>query len=137
MRKFIREFKEFALRGNVIDLAVGVIIGAAFQAIINSLVYDIISPAIGMVANTDFSYLTFTIKNVDIKYGAFLTAVINFIIMALIIFIFIKGMNKLSKRFNLIEESLSKTKNCYYCCSQIDINAKKCPYCTSNLDDDE
>ena len=96
MRKFINEFKEFALRGNVIDLAVGVIIGTAFQRIVNSLVNDIISPAIGMFTKTDFSDKVLNIGNVSIRYGSFITAVINFLIMAFIIFIFIKAMNKLS-----------------------------------------
>ena len=72
------EFKEFALRGNVMDLAIGVIIGAAFQSIINSLVNDVLSPLIGLVAQTDLSYLVLNINDVDVKYGSFLTAVINF-----------------------------------------------------------
>lgn len=86
MKKLLQEFKEFALRGNVMDLAVGVIIGAAFQAIINSLVNDVISPLIGLFANTDLTYLSVMVGDVEIRYGAFLTAVINFIIMAVIIF---------------------------------------------------
>ena len=93
MKKFLQEFKNFALRGNVMDLAIGVIIGAAFQAIINSLVKDIISPLIGLIANTDLSALQFTILDVPIRYGSFLTAVINFIIMAFSIFLLIKTMN--------------------------------------------
>ena len=79
MKKFLQEFKEFALRGNVMDLAIGVIIGAAFQAIINSMVNDVLSPLIGLIANTDLSYLVLTIRDVDVKYGSFLTAVINFL----------------------------------------------------------
>ena len=93
MKKMIREFKEFALRGNVMDLAVGMIIGAAFQAIVKSLVDDVISPVIGLFANTDLSYLVLTVGEVEIRYGAFLTAVINFVIMAAIIFLLVKGMN--------------------------------------------
>ena len=85
MKKFLGEFKQFALKGNVMDLAVGVIIGAAFQAIVNSLVNDLISPIIGLFANTDFSALVFMIGDVEIRYGAFITAVINFVIMALVI----------------------------------------------------
>ena len=77
MKKLLQEFKEFALRGNVMDLAVGVIIGAAFQAIINSLVNDVISPLIGLFANTDLTYLSVMVGDVEIRYGAFLTAVIN------------------------------------------------------------
>lgn len=93
MKKLLQEFKEFALRGNVMDLAVGVIIGAAFQAIINSLVNDVISPLIGLFANTDLTYLSVMVGDVEIRYGAFLTAVINFIIMAVIIFLMVKGKN--------------------------------------------
>ena len=74
MKKLLQEFKEFALRGNVMDLAVGVIIGAAFQAIINSLVNDVISPLIGLFANTDLTYLSVMVGDVEIRYGAFLTA---------------------------------------------------------------
>ena len=77
MKKFLEEFKAFALRGNVIDLAVGVIIGAAFQAIVKSLTDDIISPLLGLFAKTDFSYLSFFIGEVEIRYGAFITAIIN------------------------------------------------------------
>ena len=78
------------------DLAVGVIIGAAFQAIVNSLVNDLISPIIGLFANTDFSALVFMIGDVEIRYGAFITAVINFVIMALVIFLFVKALNRLT-----------------------------------------
>ncbi len=95
MKKFLKEFKEFALKGNVMDLAIGVIIGAAFQAIVTSLTSDIISPLIGLVADTDFSDMAVKINNVDIRYGAFITAVINFLIMALVIFLFLKVINKL------------------------------------------
>ena len=94
MRKLINEFKEFALRGNVIDLAVGVIIGAAFQNIVSSLTDDIISPLIGLIAKTDFKDLVLTVFGVNIKYGSFITAVINFFIMAIVLFALIKLMNK-------------------------------------------
>ena len=96
MKKFLKEFKEFALRGNVMDLAIGVIIGAAFQSIIKSLVDDVLSPLIGLFAKTDLSYLVLNINGVDIKYGSFLTAVINFLIMVFIIFLLVKGMNALA-----------------------------------------
>ena len=92
MKKLIEEFKAFALRGNVIDLAVGVIIGAAFQNIVTSLTDDIISPLIGLVAKTDFKDLVLSVFGVNIKYGSFITAVINFLIMAIVLFIiWIKG----------------------------------------------
>ena len=77
MKKFLKEFETFIMRGNVIDMAVGVIVGAAFQAIVSSLVNDVISPLLGLVANMDLSYLVLTINGVDIRYGAFITSVIN------------------------------------------------------------
>lgn len=133
-KKFLQEFKEFALRGNVMDLAIGVIIGAAFQAIINSLVNDVLSPLIGLVAQTDLSYLVLTLNGVDIKYGAFLTAVINFIIMVFVIFLLVKGMNALGSLGKKKEEPAAPTtKKCIYCFSEIDINALRCPHCTSEF----
>lgn len=140
MKKFFNEFKEFALRGNVMDLAVGVIIGAAFQAIINSLVNDIISPLIGLVANTDLSALQLTVLNVPIRYGAFLTAVINFIIMAFAIFLLIKGMNFITSlgHRNKEESPAAPTeKDCPFCMSKISIKATRCPHCTSELPEPE
>lgn len=135
MKKFMAEFKEFALRGNVMDLAIGVIIGAAFQSIINSLVNDVLSPLIGLVAQTDLSYLVLTINDVDVKYGSFLTAVINFIIMVFVIFLLVKGMNALSNlgRHKEEEKPAATTKKCPYCLSEIDISATRCPHCTSEL----
>ena len=134
MKKFLEEFKTFALRGNVIDLAVGVIIGGAFQAIVKSLTDDLISPLIGIFAKTDFSNLVWNINGAQIKYGAFITAIINFIIMAFIIFLIIKGINWISN-LNKKPEAPAEptTKKCPYCCSEIDINAQKCPNCTSKL----
>lgn len=137
MKKFLNEFKEFALRGNVMDLAVGVIIGAAFQAIINSLVSDVISPLIGLVANTDLSYLVATVGDVEIRYGAFITAIINFIIMAVIIFLLVKGMNALAGIGHKKEEqapAAPATKICPYCKSEIAIDATRCPHCTSEVE---
>ena len=140
MKKLLNEFREFAMRGNVMDLAVGVIIGAAFQAIINSLVNDVISPLIGLFANTDLSYLVFTIGGVEIRYGAFLTAVINFIIMAFIIFMIVKAMNavaNLGKKKPQEEEAAPTTKICPFCKSEIPVEAVGCPHCTSHLDGTE
>lgn len=138
MKKFLAEFKDFALRGNVMDLAVGVIIGAAFQAIINSLVNDVISPLIGLVANTDLSYLSVTVRDVEIRYGAFITAVINFLIMAVIIFFLVKGMNALAdlgkkKEAEAAAPAAPATKTCPYCKSEIAVDATRCPHCTSEL----
>lgn len=137
MKKFLAEFREFTLRGNVMDLAVGVIIGGAFQNIVKSLTGDIISPIIGLFAKTDFSNLVIKLWDVEIKYGAFITAVINFIIMAFIIFLLVKGVNKLAsiahKKEEIKEEAAPTTKKCPYCMSEIAIEATKCPHCTSDL----
>lgn len=134
MKKFLKEFKNFAMRGNVIDLAVGVIIGGAFQKIVTSLVNDVISPLIGLVAKKDFSSLVVNILGVELKYGAFITEVINFVIMAFVIFVIIKVLNTLSsirKKEEIAEEPT--TKKCPYCCSEIAIEATKCPHCTSDI----
>ncbi|NFA42605.1 large conductance mechanosensitive channel protein MscL [Clostridium botulinum] len=137
MKKFLNEFKQFALKGSVIDLAVGVLIGGAFQGIVKSLTTDIISPIIGIFANKDFSDLTLNIFGVTVKYGSFITAVINFLIMALLIFLLVKGMNKLSdfgKRNKAEEITEPSTKKCPFCYTEIDIKATRCPNCTSKLE---
>lgn len=140
MKKFLSEFKTFALRGNVLDLAVGVIIGGAFQGIVKSLVDDVISPIIGLFAKKDFSDLVITIADVNVRYGAFITAIINFIIMAFLIFLLVKGMNKLSRiGTRKAEEPVKEatTKECPFCYSQIAIKATRCPQCTSVLEETE
>lgn len=136
MKKFLEEFKVFALKGNVMDLAVGVIIGGAFQAIVTSLVGDIISPIIGIFASTDFSNLIATVNGSEIKYGAFITAIINFIIMAFIIFCIVKGLNKLAERKKKEEANEPTEKTCPFCQSTISIKATRCPHCTSALEVD-
>lgn len=99
MGKFITEFKEFAMRGNVMDMAVGVIIGGAFGKIVSSLVDDVLMPIIGtLTGGIDFTSLAFTIGEANIKYGQFIQNIIDFLIVALCIFMMIKGMNKLSKK---------------------------------------
>ena len=138
MKKFFAEFKEFAMRGNVIDLAVGVIIGAAFKAIVDSLVADIISPVIGLLFNNNFSELAAAIPGTEvvITYGNFITAVINFIIMAFVIFCFVKAINKvtsIAKKEEEKEEEVT-TKQCPYCKSEIAIEATRCPHCTSEIE---
>lgn len=136
MKKFLSEFKEFATKGNAFDLAVGVIIGAAFQAIVNSLVKDIISPVIGLFMRQDFSDLSITVLGTEIRYGSFITAVINFVIMAFVIFVIVKVLNKLSrlKRQPEEEEIVEPlTKQCPFCCEEISISATRCPHCTSEL----
>lgn len=136
MKQFLREFKEFALRGNVMDLAIGVIIGGAFQAIVTSLTGDVISPVIGLFAKTDFSNLVATVRDVEIRYGAFLTAVINFVIMAFVIFLFLKLVNRLARlKKEDKPEVVPTTKRCPYCCSDVAIAATRCPHCTSILEE--
>lgn len=133
MKNFFAEFKKFILRGNVIDLAVGVIIGGAFQAIVSSLVDDIISPLIGLIADTDLSDMVATVGGVDIRWGAFITAIINFIIMAFVIFLIVKAINKVTELGKKKEEEKPTTKTCPYCKSEISIEATRCPHCTSEL----
>ena len=138
MKKFIEEFKAFAMRGNVIDLAVGVIIGGAFKTITDSLVADVISPLLGLVFKADFSSLIVKINGVEIKYGAFITAVINFVIMAFVIFCLVKALNKLStlrfKKKEAEEAEEHTTKTCPYCFGEINIKATKCCHCTSDVE---
>ena len=136
MKKFIQEFKEFAVKGNVMDMAVGIIIGGAFTAIVTSLVNDIISPLIGLLVKMDFNALTATVLGVEIKYGAFIMAVVNFLIVALVLFSIIKAMNRASELVKKKEEEApgaSTTKICPYCRSEIAIEATRCPHCTSEL----
>lgn len=138
---FIGEFKTFIMRGNVMDLAVGVIIGAAFQAIINSLVADIVMPVISLITGgVDFSEWKIMLGEgadaASINYGAFITAVINFLLMAFVIFCFIKFMNKLAEKAKKEEEAAPEeptTKICPYCKSEIPVDATKCAHCTSDV----
>lgn len=134
MKKFFGEFKEFVMRGNVMDLAVGVIVGGAFSAIVTSLTDDIISPILGIFGGMDFSSLVVNVNGAEIKYGAFITAVINFLIMAFIIFLMVKGINKIMSIGKKEVKEEPTTKVCPYCFSEIDIKATKCPHCTSNID---
>ena len=140
MRKFIEEFKKFITRGNVMDLAVGVIIGGAFTSIVTSLNEDIIMPVLAIFGGVDFSYLSVTLglgENAPVlHYGNFITAVINFLITALVIFIMIKAINTLSERLIKKEETEGEapsTKVCPYCKSEIAVDATRCPHCTSEL----
>ena len=138
MKKFFAEFKEFVMRGNVLDLAVGVIIGAAFQAIVTSLTSDIISPILGIFGGMDFSDMSFTVNGATIAYGKFITAIINFLIMAFIIFLIVKLVNKIMSIGKKPEpEKAPTTKKCPFCCSEIDIKATKCPHCTSDIPAEE
>lgn len=137
MKKFFNEFKTFIMRGNVLDLAVGVIIGAAFQAIVTSLTNDIISPILGIFGGMNFDNLSIDINGATLAYGKFITAVINFLIMAFIIFLIVKLVNKVmsfGKKKKTEEAPTNKT--CPFCMSEIDIKASRCPHCTSELPTD-
>ena len=134
----VAEFKEFIMRGNVIDLAVGVIIGGAFGAIVSSLVDDIIMPVISLFTKgMDFSKLAIQInEETTLNYGNFISAVINFLIMALVIFLMVKAINKarsIGKKEEPAEEAAPTTKVCPFCKSEIAIDATRCPNCTSEL----
>ena len=143
MKGFLDEFKKFIMRGNVLDMAVGVIIGGAFTAIVTSLNKDIITPLLALFGGVDFSYLTLVMGSGEdapvLLYGNFITAVINFLITAFVIFCLIKAINVLGKKFEKKEETPAEpvaptTKKCPYCCSEIAIEATRCPHCTSEIE---
>jgi large conductance mechanosensitive channel len=136
MKNFMKEFKEFISRGNVMDMAVGIIIGGAFTAIVTSLVEDIITPIIGMIGGFDFSSFVVTVNNSNIAVGNFINAVINFLLIAFVLFSIIKAMNKAASVVKKPEEEAEEaptTKMCPYCKSEIAIEATRCPHCTSQL----
>ena len=137
MKKFMNEFKEFISRGNVMDMAVGVIIGGAFTAIVNSLVNDIMMPVLSLLTGgLDFSKLYIALGEGEgaatLNYGAFLAAVINFLLIAFVIFMLIKTINKMSKKKEEAPAPVT-TKECPYCKEKIAIAATKCPHCTSEI----
>jgi len=150
----LKEFKEFAMRGNVVDMAVGIIIGAAFGTIVKSLVADIIMPPIGLLlGNVDFANLFVTVQEgattgpyatladakeagaVTVNYGVFFNEIIGFIIVAFAVFLLIRNINRM-KREETKEEPPAEptTKDCPYCCSTVAIKARRCPNCTSQLE---
>jgi large conductance mechanosensitive channel len=148
----LKEFKEFAMKGNVLDMAIGIIIGAAFGTIVKSLVSDVIMPPIGLLlGNVDFSSLYILLKDgakmagpyasltdaqaagaVTLNYGIFINSVVSFLIIAFSVFMVVKSINKL-KRKEETPSAAPTTKNCPYCYSVISIQATKCPACTSAL----
>ena len=146
------EFKKFAMRGNVVDMAVGIVIGGAFALIVSSLVADVIMPPIGMIlGNVDFANLFAVLKEgstpgpyasvaeaktagaVTINYGAFINTIVSFIIVAFAIFLVIRGMNRMQEEEEAPAEEEPTTKECPYCISTISIKATKCPNCTSQV----
>lgn len=153
LKGFLQEFKEFAVKGNVIDMAVGIIIGGAFSPIVNSLVKDIIMPPIGFVlGKVDFSNLYFALTPseqtyatvteaqeaglVTINYGIFINTLISFLIVSFAVFLLVKVINKLKaeKKEEVCEVVVEPTeKECPFCCSTINIKAKKCPHCGSEV----
>lgn len=136
MKRFFKEFKEFISKGNVLNLAVGVIIGGAFSSIVTSLTDNIINPLINCIGGAEIQGKIHLVGDNYIDYGAFLSAIINFIIMALIIFCIVKAVNKAmslghKKEDEVVEEV--KTKICPFCKSEIAVDAVKCPHCTSDI----
>lgn len=154
---FLNEFKTFIMRGNVLDLAVGVIIGGAFQAIVNSLVNDLISPVLSLLTkgiNFTDKFIVLGVTDEVFKtaeaakeagfatfnYGSLITAVINFLIMSFVIFLIVKGINKVSeigKKEEPKEEEAPTAKVCPFCRSEISLEATRCPHCTSVLTEKE
>jgi len=129
----IKEFKEFIMKGNVMDLAVAVIIGGAFGKIISSLVNDILMPLIGLIlGGINFSALAFTVGEAKVTYGNFIQALIDFLIIALVIFLMVKGINKMTKKPAPVPAEPT-TKECPHCFTTIPIKATRCPNCTSEL----
>ena len=126
----LKEFKEFAIRGNVMDLAVAVIIGGAFGKIVSSLVDDIIMPLIGLiVGGIDFKGLALTVGSAKVTYGVFIQNIVDFVIIAFVIFLMVRGIN----RFKQEEPTTPTTKECPYCFTNIPLQAVRCPNCTSQL----
>lgn len=140
---FLGEFKQFIMRGNVMDMAVGVIVGGAFTSIVTSLNKDILTPIIGVLGGIDFSYMTLALGEGEeapiLAYGNFITAVLNFLITAFVIFLLVKTMNTINDKLSKKEEEPAPaeptTKICPFCKSEIAIEATRCAHCTSVLDE--
>jgi large conductance mechanosensitive channel len=129
-----KEFKEFAMRGSVLDMAVGIIIGGAFGTIVSSLVSDVLMPPIGMLlGKVDFSSLAIHLSDkVGIGYGKFINATISFLIVAFSLFLIIRAMNRLQKKSKAAPAEPT-TKDCPFCATAVPIKAVRCPHCTSDL----
>ena len=135
MKTFMAEFKKFVARGNVMDMAVGIIIGGAFTAIVTSLVDDVLMPVLSLLTGGfDFNALCIVLGEGEnaatLNYGSFIAAIINFLLISLVIFMLIKTINKLSVKK---EEAPAATKECPFCKEQIAVSAVRCPHCTSEL----
>jgi large conductance mechanosensitive channel len=130
----LKDFKAFVLRGNVLDLAVAVVIGAAFGAVVTALVKDLITPILAIPGKTDFSALSFSIRKSQFFYGDFLNAVVSFVSIAGAVFFFvIRPVNKLMARRKTEPDVLSTTRDCPYCLSSIPIAASRCAFCTADV----
>ena len=134
MKKFFQEFKEFALKGNVLDMAIGVIIGGAFSGLVTSLTDCFINPLIGCIGGAEVQGKIHLLGDQYIDYGSFITAVINFIFMAFIIFLLMKGIKKLLSLGKKEEVAAPLTRKCPYCYGEIDVKATKCMHCTSDVE---
>jgi large conductance mechanosensitive channel len=147
----LKDFKEFAMRGNVVDMAVGIVIGAAFGTVIKSLVADVIMPPIGLLlGNVDFSNLFITLKAgkvagpyvslaaaqaagaVTLNFGLFINTIVSFVIVAFAVFLLVRGINQL-RREQEAPPAVPTTKECPYCLSEIPLKASRCPHCTAEL----
>lgn len=130
----IKEFKDFVMRGNVLDLAVAVIIGGAFGKIVASLVNDVLMPLVGiLLGGVNFTDLQITVGTAIIKYGAFIQTIVDFLIVAIVIFMIVKAANKMKKPAPAPAPAAPTTKECPYCFTTIHIEATRCPNCTSEL----
>ena len=135
MRSWASEFKQFVLRGNVIDLAVGIVIGAAFVALVQAAVEDLLTPLIAAIfGQPDFSRLSFELRGSVFEYGHFLNALLSFVIVALVVFFFVvKPMNALTSLAQRRESPDPSTRKCPECRSEIPIDARRCAFCTSEV----
>jgi large conductance mechanosensitive channel len=131
MSKMIDEFKAFALKGNLVDLAVAVILGLAFNAVVQSLVGDVVMQVIAaLVGEPDFSELQFGLGDAEIRYGAFLTALFNFLLIAFVLFMIVKAVNRATRP----QEEPPAVHECPFCKTNIPMTASRCPACTSQLE---
>ena len=140
MKTFWKEFKAFISKGSVMDMAVGIIIGGGFTAIVNSLVNDLVMPLLSLLTGGyDFTKLSVVLGSGEnaatLNYGLFISAVINFLLIAFVIFCLIRALNKMKDKVSKKEEEAPTTKKCPFCKSEIDITATRCPHCTSQLEE--